>query len=505
MSSFVEVEPGMDKPPMELKQKALKGIIWSGAQTWGGRAVSFIVFVVLSRLLTPEAFGLVAMASLFITFIQTFQDQGFGDAIIQRSDLQQEHLDTAFWTNLLTGVLLTLVSIICSGLIATLFHQPQLVPIIRWLSLSFILAGLSSTQQAILRRQLAFKELTLRSVSAIFVGGVIGVVLAFLGFGVWSLVTQTLINGLVGIMVLWRVSHWRPSFHFSKKHFHDLFTFGVNIIGMNILNFFNRHADDLLIGYFLGPTLLGFYTIAYKLFGTMTELLTSVTNAVAFPTFSRLQNDSERMHRAFYQAVHYTSLIAFPAFIGMAVVAPELIPTLFGPQWTISIPVLRVLAFIGILLSIFYFHNSLVIAIGKPSWRLGMIFLNAITNVIAFAIAVRWGIIAVAAAYVIRGYLISPIEFWMVRKLAKIDLGFYFHQFIGPLAGSLAMTAVILGLEYLWTDALSIQLQLAIYVITGSIIYLLTVRLLEPSLWPGIKNLLRLVLPARYFPRIQGS
>jgi PST family polysaccharide transporter len=211
------------------------------------------------------------------------------------------------------------------------------------------------------------------------------------------------------------------------------------------------------------------------------------------------------MRRAFYQAVHYTNIISFPAFIGIAVVAPELIPTFFGPQWTISIPVLRVLAFIGILQSIFYFHNSLVVALGKPSWRLGMIFLNAVTNVLAFAIAVQWGIVAVAAAYVIRGYLVSPIEFWMVRKLANIDLGIYFHQFIGPLAGSLVMTVVILGLEYLWADALSIQLQLAIYVITGSIIYLLTVLLLEPSLWPGIKNLLRLVLPARYFPRIQGS
>ena len=123
---------------MELKEKVLKGVLWSGAQTWGGRAVSFIVFVLLSRLLTPEAFGLVAMASLFIVFVQTFQDQGFGDAIIQRADLQQEHLDTAFWTNLLIGGLLTCIGIICSGLIANLFHQPQLRPIGQWLSLSFL-------------------------------------------------------------------------------------------------------------------------------------------------------------------------------------------------------------------------------------------------------------------------------------------------------------------------------------------------------------------------------
>jgi PST family polysaccharide transporter len=318
-------------------------------------------------------------------------------------------------------------------------------------------------------------------------------------------VAQNLINGLVGVIVLWRVSEWRPGFRFSKKHFHSLASFGSNIIGINILNFFNVHADDLLIGYFLGPTLLGFYTVAYQLYSTMTQLLTSVTNAVAFPTFSRLQNDPERLRRAFYQAVHYTSLISFPAFIGMAVVAPQLIPTFFGPQWTISIPVLRVLAFIGILQSIYYFHNSLVISLGKPSWRLGMIATNAVTNVLAFAIAVHWGIVAVAAAYVIRGYLVSPIEFWMVHKLAKIEFGSYFHEFIGPLSGSLIMTLAILGFEYVWAGVLGLQLQLAIYVLTGSTVYLLTITLLEPSLWPRIKNLIKLALPAWLLPRTQES
>jgi O-antigen/teichoic acid export membrane protein len=490
---------------MEIKQKAVKGIFWSGAQIWGGRAVSLLMFILLSRLLNPEAFGLVAMASLFLQFIQTFEDQGFGDAIVQRVDLQPEHLDTAFWTNLGIGCILTLICISCSGLIARLFHQPQLESIILWLSITFVLSGLSNTQQAILRRQLGFKELALRSFSAIFVSGVIGVVLAFLGFGVWSLVAQGLINGVIGVVVLWSVSHWRPSFRFSKKHFRDLISFGSNIIGINILNFLNGHADDLLIGYFLGPTILGFYTIAYKLLTTMTELLTSVTNAVALPTFSRLQNDSERLQRAFYQAVHYTSLISFPAFIGVAIVAPEIIPTFFGPQWTLSIPVLQILAFIGILHSIFYFHNSLVIALGKPSWRFRMILLNAVTNVIGFLLVVRWGIIAVAAVYVVRGYLVSPIEFWMVRKLAQINLKSYFHQFLGPFLGSLAMTATIFGLKYLIGRVLSLPLQLAIYVLAGGIIYLLIVKLIEPSLWPQLLRLLRLLLPEKLLPGIQKS
>ena len=272
---------------------------------------------------------------------------------------------------------------------------------------------------------------------------------------------------------------------------------------MNILNFLNVHADDLLIGYFLGPTLLGFYTIAYKLFGVMKDLLTSVTNAVAFPAFSRLQDDPERMRRAFYQVINYTSILAFPAFIGMAIVAPELIPTLFGTQWGLSIPVLQVLTFIGILHSIFYFHDSLIIALGKPSWRLAMMFLNAVTNVIAFVLVVKWGIVAVAAAYVIRGYLLSPSEVWMVHHVAKIDVKKYFRQFRDPLLGSLVMSIVVIGLKHLIGNSLAFQWQLSIYVLAGAAFYLAALHWLAPSLRQQLLDLAQLILPERYLPKVQ--
>jgi PST family polysaccharide transporter len=488
-----------------LKEKAAKGVMWSGARIWGARAVSFIVFALLGRLLSPDAFGIVALASVYINFVYTFQDQGLGAAIVQREELNPEHLDSAFWANILLGGLLSFFSFISASLIARLFDEVQMIQIIRWLSLSFILEGLSSVQIAILKRDLAFKELALREIIAISISGIIGVILAFLGFGVWSLVAQQLLKLFVGAIVLWRVSSWRPRFFFSLQHAKDLFSFGLNIVGIRILNFLNLHSDELLIGYFLGSTLLGYYTVAYKMFSVMKDLLTSVTNAVAFPTFSRLQEDPEEMRHTFYQAVWYTSIISFPVFIGMSLIAPEIIPTFFGPQWTLSIPVLQVLSFIGILHSIFYFHDSLVYAVGKPGWRLGLILLNAITNVIAFAIAVRWGIVAVAAAYVIRGYLLSPIEFWMVRRLANINLKTYFSQFIGPAFGCLVMTVGILGLRYIIGDTFNLILQIIIYVLFGAIIYEFGLHLVVPSLWTRLLKALRLVLPERFIPGIRET
>jgi PST family polysaccharide transporter len=484
----------------EVKQKAVKGVFWSGAKVWGARGVSFVIFAILSRLLAPEAFGIVALASLYIFFVQTFQDQGFTAAIVQREDLETEHLDSAFWANLVIGAILTLISFATSGLIATLFRESEMGPIIQWLSVSFVLEGLSSVQYAILQRNLLFKELAIRDIVAIFISGIIGVILAFLGFGVWSLVVQRLSKLLIGALVLWRVSDWRPGFRFSLKHAKELFSFGFNIVGIKILNFINLHLDELLIGYFLGSTLLGFYTIAYRLFGVMKDLLTSVTTSIAFPTFSRLQDNPKEMRRTFYQAIWYTSIASFPAFIGMSIIAPELIPAFFGPQWTLSIPVLQVLSFIGILHSIFYFHDSLIYAVGKPSWRLGMILLNAVGNLIAFAIAVRWGIVAVAAAYVIRGYLLSPLEFWMVHKLANINLRKYFNQFLGPVLGSFAMTIVVLGLKSIIGKEFSLGLQIAIYVLAAALIYQAVVKLVVPSFWTRIFKVIRFVIPERFIP-----
>ncbi len=191
--------------------------------------------------------------------------------------------------------------------------------------------------------------------------------MAFSGFGIWSLVAQQIGSDLAAAVILWRVCDWRPGFSFSKKHFKELFNFGVNMVGTRLVNFFKRRSDDLLVGYFLGPAALGYYTIAYQLLLVVTRLLLNVVNAVALPAFSLLQNNPERMRDAFYTATHYASLIAFPAFLGLSVMGPELIPALYGPQWEASIPVLQILGLSGILLALFFFNGPAIMSAGKPA------------------------------------------------------------------------------------------------------------------------------------------
>ncbi|HET9589259.1 MAG TPA: lipopolysaccharide biosynthesis protein, partial [Anaerolineales bacterium] len=345
-------------------------------------------------------------------------------------------------------------------------------------------------------RKLAFKELAIRTTLSNAVGGIVGISMAFAGFGVWSLVGQDLANGLVRTIILWRASDWRPGFKVSKRHYKELVTFGVSVVGNNALTVLIRRSDDLLIGYFLGPTLLGFYTIGYQLLMTIIKLVTEVTNSVAFPAFSRIQHKPERMRNAFYQVTQYTSLFAFPVFLGLAALAPELVPAVFGEKWAPSIPVMQVLALIGILQSVLFFNGSVIKASGKPAWQLGIMFLNAVGTVLGFLLAVRWGIVAVAASFVIVGYLLAPISYVAVRKLIQIDFRTYLSQFIPSLVASLLMVAVITVLKYFLKDqSLNMYLELSIYLLAGALTYVAVIGLLARHLYQETRELVSVALP----------
>jgi O-antigen/teichoic acid export membrane protein len=465
------------KKLMNMREKAIKGVMWSATQTWGVRVISFLVMIVLARLVAPEAFGLVAYAAVFIAFAQIFVDQGFSDAIVQFSKLDREHLDTAFWVSILTGGLLTIAGVFASDAAASFFREPQLAPIIRWLSPVFFLSAMSSVQQAILRRELAFKALTLRSLVANLFSGVVAVIMAFRGYGVWSLVTKILITAIVNMVMLWQVSDWRPGFRFSIKRFRELLLFGINIVGGNFVDFLSAHSDDFLIGYFLGPVALGYYTLAYNLLIVTTDLLISVPNAVAFPLFSSVQSDSASVNRAFGQVILLQSIVAFPVFLGIAALSSELIIQLYGVQWIASIPVLQLLMLIGVVRSAIYIYSSVFRAAGKPSWRFWIYLFTAILNVISFVLVVRLGIVAVAASYVIVSYLLMPLYFLMIRKLIGISIRSHLSQYRPAVVSSLIMFSVVYVLKLIIGEQIILPIRLFILVLMGVASYLLTLRL----------------------------
>ena len=469
---------------MDLKQKSIASIVWSTAQSWGSQCISLVVFSILARLLNPESFGLIAIAAVFLGFVNLFLDQGFSQAIIQRRELEREHLDTVFWTNVSISVLLTFISIASADLIAKFFTQPDLTSVIRWLSLSFLIGSLNNVQVSILQRNLNFKPLAIRSLIATLGGGVIAVSMALMGFGVWSLVCQQLANRIIQVLVLWTASDWRPRLSFSPKHFRDLFSFGMNVLGINILNFVVTNGDNLLIGYFLGPVPLGYYNLAYRLLTTVAQLFIGVASSTAMPIFSSIQDDLPRLRNVLYEFVELTNTIAFPVFLGMSVLAPELVIVIFGEQWKASIPVIQILNIIGILQAGFYYNSPLILAVGKPQLKLWLDFARSIFYFTAFFISVRWGIIAVASSYVISAYIFALITLRVIKQAVGLTIKEYLSNYTTPLTASLIMVLLMLAIKNLLivhTHIPSIGI-IIVATISGTLTYLFSIYLFKPNL-----------------------
>ncbi len=476
---------------MSLKHKAFKGLIWSIVQNSGTQVFSLIIFLLLARLLTPETFGLIALANVFLAFMRIFLDQGFAKALIQREHLEPEHLDAAFWSQVGSGILLTTITFLAADLVAGVFEQPKLIPILQSLSLIFIINSLSRVHDAILCREFVFKVIAMRSLLATIISGTVGITMAFAGYGVWSLVTLNITAELVSLIVIWGTVDWRPKLRFSLRHFQDLSSFGIYLLALKFIKFFAKRTDNLLIGYFLGEVALGYYAIAYRILEVMTQLLVKTVDKVALPTFSRLQTEPERFRQLFYQTTQFTSLIAFPTFLGVVVFAPELILTLFGKQWIPATGAMQILAVEGILLAVSLFHKSVFMSMGKPSWTVRISLLNATANLIACLIAVRWGIVAVALAYVISSYLVFPISQWAVNRLIEIELVTYLQRFITPVFSSAIMVGAIIVAKHLLSETIDPKLLLIIGTAIGVLVYALCVRILEPQLLAKVWNFVR--------------
>ncbi|PZD74135.1 Teichuronic acid biosynthesis protein TuaB [Acaryochloris thomasi RCC1774] len=468
---------------MTLKQQAIRGALWTGIQNWAGQMGAFLVFFVLARLLEPADFGLVALANVFLAFMQIFLEQGFAQALIQREDLEPEHLDTAFWTNIAIGIALGLLSLLTADWIAAGFDEPRLTPILRCFSLIFLINALRGTQQAVLERQFAFKAIAMRSLLGIMIGGITGIGMALSGLGVWSLVGQQFMNELVGTLVIWKASDWRPRFRFSLRHFRQLFRFGSHVLGLNFLNFFNTKINDFLIGYFLGSVALGYYAISYRILQVMTQLLVRTTSGVSLPTFSRLKHDLNRFRNAFYTVTRLTSAIAFPFFLGTSVLAPELVTVLFGEKWLPAVPVIQLLSILGLVRSISFFKSSVFMALGEPAWAMKLKFLSVTLNLVGFAIAFRWGIIGVTFANMMRGLIVFPVGQWVLSRMVKIPFFTYSRQFSAALVSSLVMMGLLLSVKTYLTSLIEMQIIiLSLCTLLGAATYGLMLRTLAPQI-----------------------
>jgi len=455
-----------------MKSRAFNGAAWSTAGDWSSQLLSLVIFTILARLLSPEDFGLIALAGIYIAFVQIFVDPGISQALIQREKLEVEHIDTAFWVNVAVSIVLGTLTFLVAPPLAHLLREPSLEGVIRALSVIFPVSALSASQQALLSREFRFKSLGIRKVMATLSGGIVGIGGALSGFGVWSLVAQQLVSALVGLMVLWWATDWRPKFTVSQRHFKDLFSFGLNILVIRFLSFLNVRLDQFLIGYFLGTTNLGYYSLARRIFQVTVNLFANALAQVALPAFSRLQTDKVRLQAAHINAVQYSIFVTLPQFTTIILCAPLLVNIIFGAKWAASTPILQLLSVAGLFYGINYLTTPALLAINRPRVAALLHTTNSILNVTAFLVAVNWGINAVAAAFSIRAIFMQPINLAVLKNAFGLSPSRLLSQLRASIYATLIMaTLALCALHVFSAWKLSDYSQLAILLLTCVISY----------------------------------
>jgi len=461
-------------PGGEVRHKASRGIGWSSVQQIANNAMAFVTYGLLARLLPPKDFGLLAFASVFTAFLQLFVEQGIADAVVQREETSAGHFSAAFWFNMAVSTLLAGGLFVAAGVISSLVHTPGLAVILRAMAPLLIFSALGGIHASILKRRLEFKLLAVQNLVCTMAGGIAAVIFAFRGYGVWALVIQQLTYSVLCAVMLWCSDPWRPRLDFSFSDFKDLAPFALHITSSAFLDFFNRRSDDFLIGCFLGPVVLGYYSLAYRLLLTFTRLINSPFNSVAFSAFSRLQGDATELRRFFDHLTRLTGAVAFPVFLGLAAIAPEFLTSLFGARWLIAAPVLRILCMVGILHSVAFLHGALLRAVGRANWQMWFTLAGALTNVIGFYCFVRMGVLYVAGWYVASAYLWLAVDLGMIRSVLGHSTRSYLARFTLPVLKGLAVAGVVFAVRAACPASLGEQWRFAAEAIAGTAVFVAT-------------------------------
>lgn len=380
-------------------------------------------------MLNPSEFGVVSIALVYITFLQLFLDQGFAAALIQRQDLEPEHSDSVFWVDVVLSLGLVVLSILFSRWWATVNHSPEVAEVITVLSLCIPIEALAIVQQSLLARELDFKSLSIRSNGATIVGGVIGIAMAYVGWGVWALVGQQIVRDVTALALLWKLSGWRPRLSFSYKHLVDLISFSTSTFIAQLADFANAQVGSVVLGLFFGPIAVGLYRLAERLSYYVLVVATSSIQVVSLPEFSRLQRKPDELRKSALNCVRWSSAATLPALAGLACVSGPLM-AIVGAKWMPASNVLKILCFLEMLIMFAYFTPPLMQALGKVRQLAMLGWARTFVGVALFVVAgllvrskpITWQIMGIALARFANGvFLVTPVFLCIFMRLCRIS------------------------------------------------------------------------------------
>lgn len=441
-----------------LLRKSANAFFWDFGGTLFKHAVTIIISILLARLLGPEEFGMMSMAMVFISISQVFLDFGFSAGLIQARDVQSITFSSIFYLNVGAGVVLTTLIVAVAPFVGLFFENSTITELVGWLSISFFLNSLCLVQVAILKRNLSFKVLTVRSIVASSIGGIVGVICAVFGLGVYSLVIQQLSSALLGAVLLWTSVDWRPEFRFSWKAAKKLTGFSAYIFFDQFLSNVFQRLDVILIGKVFGAVTLGYYARALSLKELVAKYSSSSLIKVFYPALSSLQDDQDGFKRVYFRVISIIAFLSFAITGLLYVLATDIITLLFGSKWEQSIPIFEVLVLSICNYPLNSMMKSAFISKGKSKENFYVGLIRKVIRLVPLVVAFFYGLYGFTVAVVVVSYILTFLNIYFLRIFVGLSSGIHLKKIFEGVLPLICVVIVshFLADEWFWRAILAI-------------------------------------------------
>ena len=470
-----------------LKSKTIKGTAWSAADAFLGQGVTFLVGIVLARMLSPDEYGLIGICLIFNTVLSGIVDSGFSNALIRKKDCTDVDYNTMFVTNLTISIVLYALLFVSSPLVSQFFNRYELTSLIRVTGLVLLANALSITQITILTKRIDFKTKTKASLVSAVASGIIGIAMAFMGFGVWALVGQILSKQILYTICLWVLNKWWPSFTFSLKSFHYMWGFGWKLLVSGLLNNIWNQLYQVVVGKFYSPATLGQYTRGQEYASIFSSNLTSIIQRVSYPVLSEIQDDKHRMVDGYRRVIKMTMFVTAICMISLGAVAEPLIYCLIGPQWHEAATYLPLIC---ISMSLYPLHSinlNMLQVLGRSDIFLYLEILKKIIGILPICIGIFVDIYWMLIASILIGFVSLYLNSWYTGKA----LGYTFWKQLRDIAPSFGV-AFTIALSVFFFKYLPISNWgiLPMQIIVGVIVGIVTCRIIKIEEYKEINSII---------------
>lgn len=470
-----------------LKNKTVKGIVWSSIERFSVQGIQFLVMIVMARLLTPKDYGLVGMVAIFIAVAQSLVDSGFSQALIRKQNRTETDNSTVFYFNIVVGILLYLVLFAIAPWVADFYNSPELTALMRVICLSVVFNSFVVVQRALLTVNIDFKTQAKASLAAVLVSGVVGIWMAYGGYSYWAIVAQQLVNLGLNVLLLWTFAHWRPRWTYSWNSFRELFSFGSKLMASGLLDVVYRNMYLLVIGKVFTASSLGYYTRAHQFAEFPSSNLTGILQRVTYPVLCQIQDDDERLAQIYRRFLRLSAFLIFPLLVGLSAVAEPFVLLLLKEQWLFAATLLQIICFAMMWYPIHAINLNLLQVKGRSDLFLRLEIIKKAIAVLILCVTIPMGLIAMCVGQILSSLIALIINTNYTGKLIQVGFLRQMRDLLPTLLLSLSMWGVVYGITSCLSGTI---LQLIVGIVAGMVYYIALSALFH---FPELKELYSII------------